>query len=248
MKKPIVSALGPLALLFSLTLGAQSEESVQDQKKQELHEQKVADAKAREMDGLREGKADSMEYTLNPSSVELMVEMDPGNYGFRTRNHRMTLAADVDLLFRGRAMLRYDYRFFNHLSFGVMGGVDWSSMSLYSRLRDQLGAATPKQFAFLGGLSAKWRLSEWYMNSSFFLEPSLLFGRLWQELGSVQKDKFWRLKPGIFAGWERVADSGFSLSVRVGAEFPLDFGGEGRGNPIKEIAEPLVVIGLGFAI
>lgn len=215
-----------------------------------LEQQKLAqdkrllDAKAREMEGLRESKADSIEYTLNPSSVELMVEMDPSNYGFRSRNHRMVLGTDFDLLMRGRGMIRYDYRFFDHLSMGLMAGIDWTDMSLFSRFSDKLAKPTPKQFSVLGGVSAKWRLTEWYMHSSIFLEPSVLFGHMWQDFALI-KSSHWRLRPGIFLGGETVFDSGLSLTLRAGAEFPADFG---TPNPLVELVEPLFVVGFGLAI
>lgn len=198
----------------------------------------------------REAKNDpteyTTEYTMDPNSVEIVVEMDPNGTGFRTRNHRMTLSSDIDLIFRGRGMLRYDYRFFNYFSMGLMAGIDWSDLSLYSRFRDHLAKPTPWQFSVLGGVAGKWRLTEWYMRTAFFLEPSLLFGYMWQSLPiPSQNTRHWRLRPGIFGGFENVFDSGFALNARVGVEFPIDFG---QRNPYKEVAEPLLMIGFGFAI
>lgn len=213
-------------------------------KARQIKERKAAEAKAKDLDALREAVADTSEYALNPSSVELVVEMDPNGYGFRTRAHRMSMAGEFDLILRGRGILHYDYRFFNYLSFGLLAGVDWSDISLFSRFRDQLSKPSPKQFSMLGGISAKWRLTEWYMRSSVFLEPSVIFGHMWQTLVN-QETTFWRLRPGIFGGIETVFDSGLSTTLRVGVEFPFDFGGV---NPIKEAAEPLFLVGFGFAI
>lgn len=224
---------------------AADEIAVEKLDQEELKEEEKAAVRSRDIEALREGKADVIEYTLDPSSVELFVEMDPGNYGFRTRDYRMVLSADFDLLLRGRSMLRYEYRFFDRISLGLMGGIDWSSLSLYSRFRDQLNKPYPKQFSVLGGLSGKWRITEWYMRSAVFLEPSLLFGYLWQDLAPLPRSTHWRLRPGIFAGYQTVFDSGLSLVLNLGAEFPIDFG---QPNPIKEVVEPLFILGLGFAM
>ena len=206
-----------------------------------------ADQKARkqkEIEALREAAADTTEYTLSPTSVELVVEMDPNGYGFRTRNHRMVLSADIDLVLRGRGMLHYDYRFFRYFSFGMLAGVDWSDVSLYSRFRQHLATPTPWQFAVLGGVAGKCRLTEWYMRSSFFLEPSLLFGYMWQKL-ATQSSQHWRLRPGLFAGLETVFDSGLAVLTRLGVEAPFDFGAP---NAYKEVVEPLFLISFGFAM
>ena len=97
--------------------------------------QHLLERNKKELDSLREAAFDGTEYTLDPTSVELVVEMDPRGYGFRTRSHKMILSADVDLILRGRGMIHYDYRFFNYFSLGLTAGIDWSDISLYSRFR-----------------------------------------------------------------------------------------------------------------
>ena len=189
---------------------------------------------------MREAKGTITEYTIDPGSVEYVVELDPNNYGFRQRNHRMTLGGDFDLVLRGRGMLAYDFRFFDYLSFAIKAGIDWSDLSLYGRFRDQLDKPAPEQFSILGGVSAKWRLTEWYMRSSVFLEPSLVGGHMWQTL-LAHESNHWRLRPGLFAGIETVFDSGLAMSFRLGFEVPFDFA---VVNPIKEVAEPLALFWL----
>lgn len=213
-------------------------------KKLEQRALKADEARRKELDAFREAEANSTEYTIDPSSVELLVELDPNGYGFRTRTHRMSMAAEFDFVLRGRGIFHYDYRFFNYLSFGVLAGIDWSDVSLFARFRDQLSKPAPKQFAVLGGLAAKWRLTEWYMRSSVFLEPSVLFGHMWQTWVATNTTH-WRLRPGLFGGLESVFDSGLATTLRVGVEFPFDFG---SANPVKEVAEPLFLVGFGFAI
>lgn len=213
-------------------------------RKQQLQERKAAEAKTKEIDAMRESSADTTEYTLNPESVQMVVEMDPNGYGFRTRNHRMTMSAEIDYLLRGRSVLHYDFRFFNYLSAGLVAGLDYSDMSIYSRFRDHLTKPSPKQLTVLWGLTSKWRVTEWYMRSSLFLEPSLLFGYMWQTI-VTQHDNFWRMRPGLYGGVETVFDSGLAVTTRIGAEFPIDFGG---GNPVTELVEPVLMIGFGFAI
>jgi hypothetical protein len=242
MKRNVVLLLAT-TFIFSVAISVHANpDSDNNKSESSLEARKIKEAK--ELDGLREGKADSTEYTLNPSSVELLVELDPNGYGFRSRTHRMTISCDFDFILRGRAMLHYDYRFFRYFSVGILTGIDWTDISLVGRMREELSKKFPWQFSILGGVSGKWRLTEWYIRSAFFLEPSLLFGYMWQEL-PTQKTTHWRIRPGLFGGIETVFDSGFSLVSRVGVEFPFDFG---RPNPKREVAEPLFVIAFGFAL
>ena len=46
-----------------------------------VKERKIAKEKALELDAMREAAADTTEYTINPDAVELVVELDPNNYG-----------------------------------------------------------------------------------------------------------------------------------------------------------------------
>lgn len=202
------------------------------------------EAQARDMEALREASADPTEYTVSPDSVELVVEMDPKNYGFRTRNHRMTITGEFDFLLRGRAMGHVDYRLSEFFSFGLRAGIDWTSLSLLSTFTEASDKPALKQFSVLGGISSKWRLTEWYMHSAFFLEPSFLFGHLWQDLGA-KKTTHWRIRPGVFGNLETVYDSGFVMSIGMGIEFPVDFGTK---NPASRVTEPLFLVALGLAI
>lgn len=223
----------------------EEERKLKEEKLKQVKARRASEeAKKKEQDGLREASADTTEYTIDPSSVELLVELEPNAYGFRQRNHRATLSTDVDFLFRGRSFLRLDFRFFEYLSFGINGGFDWSQMSLFDKFRRQMNTSSPSQFAILAGLDAKMRLTEWYMRSSAFIETSFLFGRLWQDLLFLES-KHWRIRPGIFLGLESVFDSGFTLSTKLGAEMPFDFG---TPNPWKETVDPLLLIGFGLSI
>lgn len=196
------------------------------------------------LDAQRASGGYSTEYTLDPGSVELVVQLDANNYGFRGRNHSMTLGLDADFLLRGRGMLSYDLRFTEYWSMAIKAGIDWNSISLYGRLREQINSPAPRQFSVLAGLTAKWRLTEWYMRSAVFLEPSFLCGYMWQDFDGHESRHF-RLRPGLFAGMETIFDSGLNLSFRVGFEMPFDFASV---NPVKEVAEPLALFGIGLAI
>ncbi len=198
----------------------------------------------KEIDAQRDSQGYTTEYTLDPGSVDLVVQLDPKNYGFRGRNHRMLLGVDTDLLLRGRGMLGYDFRFTPYWSLVVKAGIDWDAISLYGRLREQLNTPAPRQFSILAGVTAKWRLTEWYMRSAVFLEPSLLGGYMWQSFDG-RESKHLRLRPGLFAGVESIFDSGLTLSFRLGFELPFDFA---EVNPVKEVAEPLALFGIGLAI
>ncbi len=219
-------------------------------KQRQLKARKKQEAALKKMDALRESGADALEYTMRPDSVEMVVELDPNNYGFRQRNHRMTLGGEFDLILHGRGMLQYDFRFFEYVSVGLQAGIDWSDLSIYNRFRNQLSKPAPKQFAILGGLTTKWRVTEWYMRSAFFLEPSLLFGYMQQSFLN-QESNYWRLRPGLFLSSQTVFDSGFALNFRLGAEFPFDFSEANapvKNNPVKEMVEPVVLVGFALAI
>lgn len=184
------------------------------------------------------------EYAVDPGSVQLMVELDPGNYGMPTRNYRTGITAEFDFLFKGRSSLRFEYRPLSYLSTGLLVGLDWTDMSVFNRFRKSQSPQTPWQMAILGGFAAKLRLTEWYMQSAVSLEPSILTGYMWQVLGST-RTRHWSLRPGASLVFDRVFDSGFIFTSKVGVEFPFDFIDV---NPIKEIAEPVVALGFGIAI
>lgn len=184
------------------------------------------------------------EYAVDPGSVQLMVELDPGNYGMPTRNFRTGITAEFDFLFKGRSGLRFEYRPLSFLSTGLLFGFDWTDMSVFNRFRRTQSPQTPWQMAVLGGLAVKLRLTEWYMQSAISFEPSILTGYMWQVLGNT-KTKHLSLRPGAALVFDRVFDSGFIFTSKVGVEFPFDFL---EVNPIKEIAEPVVAIGFGLAI
>lgn len=187
---------------------------------------------------------DVTEYTIDPSSVELVVELDPKGYGFRTRDHKMVINSEFDALFRGRAALRYDYRFFEYLSFGVIAGGEWSKLSLFDGIQRSLKKPYAEKTSLFGGLAGKWRLTEWFLRSAVFLEPSILLGPMWQAI-PAEKKMYWRLRPGIFLGGESVFDSGLVLNLRLGLEFPQDLNGK---NPVTDLLELGLLFGIGLAI
>jgi hypothetical protein len=213
-------------------------------REQILKERKEAQEEAIKLDSFRESNSNATEYTINPDSVKLAIDLNPENFGFYSKDRIMDLSVELDLLLRGRAFLTYNYQFFDYLSVGLAGGIDYSSMSLASKIRQQMPKPTPSQFSALVGVNAKWRVTEWYLNSAFFVQPSLLAGRMWQTF-VTQKTTHWRLRPGAFVGLETVFNSGLVLNAKAGAEFPFDFG---TANPVKEIVEPLFSLSFGFGI
>lgn len=233
-----------LIVLSSASPAIFSQEEASELKREEKDAQAQHELELKKLEAIREADPTTTEYTLSPGQVEMVVELDPNNYGFRTRNFRSTFGADFDLLFRGRAMMRYDYRFFEYFSLAMHAGVDFSQVSLYEKFRQNLNKPAPQQFSVLGGVSGKWRLTEWYLRSAVFLEPSLLVGHMWQRLLD-QSSTHWRIKPGLFAGIDTVFDSGLAMQLKLGVEFPIDFA---KANPVRDIAEPLMMFGLGFAL
>ena len=235
-----------VALRKAQKKAAKKRQLMQERKVREqiLKERKEAQEEAIKLDSFREANSNATEYSINPDSVKLAIDLSPENFGFYSKDRIMDLSVELDLLLRGRAFLTYNYQFFDYLSVGLAGGIDYSSMSLASKIRQQMPKPTPSQFSALVGVNAKWRLTEWYLNSAFFVQPSLLAGRMWQTF-VTQKSTHWRLRPGAFVGVESVFNSGLVLNAKVGAEFPFDFG---TANPVKEIVEPLFSLSFGFGI
>ena len=235
-----------VALRKAQKKAAKKRQLMQERKVREqiLKERKEAQEEAIKLDSFREANSNATEYSINPDSVKLAIDLNPENFGFYSKDRIMDLSVELDLLLRGRAFLTYNYQFFDYLSVGLAGGIDYSSMSLASKIRQQMPKPTPSQFSALVGVNAKWRLTEWYLNSAFFVQPSLLAGRMWQTF-VTQKSTHWRLRPGAFVGVESVFNSGLVLNAKVGAEFPFDFG---TANPVKEIVEPLFSLSFGFGI
>ncbi len=235
-----------VALRKAQKKAAKKRQLMQERKVREqiLKERKEAQEEAIKIDSFREAHSNATEYSINPDSVKLAIDLSPENFGFYSKDRIMDLSVELDLLLRGRAFLTYNYQFFDYLSVGLAGGIDYSSMSLASKIRQQMPKPTPSQFSALVGVNAKWRVTEWYLNSAFFVQPSLLAGRMWQTF-VTQKTAHWRLRPGAFVGVESVFNSGLVLNAKVGAEFPFDFG---TPNPVKEIVEPLFSLSFGFGI
>lgn len=226
---------------------AQTDDPIDKAEKQAQEVQeylKLKDEQKRDLNALREAGADTTEYTVSPNSVQLLVEMDPFNYGFSGRNHRMSITTEFDLILRGRAFFHYDYRFFEYLSFGFKAGVDWTRMSLLSNFNQKINQVSLEEFTLLFGGSAKWRLTEWYLRSAFFLEPSLLFGPMWQNLNQ-EKNRYFRIRPGLSINMESVFDSGFVFNIALGGEIPFDLGNE---NPVSKYIEPVFMVGFGLAL
>ena len=225
---------------------ARKKAEAEERKKRAAIRRKIQreETKLKEYEAQIESGSDGMHYTLPADSVEAVVELNPQGYGFRQRNHRLMFGLRGDFILKGRSDLSFDYRFFDYFSAGILVGMDWTEMSLYGRFRQQLAKPAPKQLNLFGGLYGKLRLTEWYMRTAIFLEPSLIVGHLWQTL-AAQDTTHWRLAPGIFAGFETVFNSGLVFSTRLGVEFPFDFG---TLNPWKEVVQPLLAIGFGFAI
>lgn len=209
-----------------------------------IKERKEAAEQKAQLDSYREAHSNATEYTVNPESVKLAVELNPDNYGFFGKNHTMAFSLQFDYILKGRSLLNYDVRITDTLSLSLKGGIDFTAMSLISKIRQQMSKPAPSQFSTLVGLGAQWRLTEWYLNSSFSLEPSFIMGRMWQIFAN-QKTTHWRLLPGMFFGVTTLFDSGFMLSAKAGAEFPFDFG---SANAVKELVHPSMMVGFGFAL
>lgn len=218
------------------------------EKRQELEAEKALSERKealRLFDLQREANPTVTEYSIDPGSVEAVVELDPNNYGFRQRNHRMTLGSELDFLFRGRALLFYDFRFFEYWTLSLKTGVDWTGMALYHKFQEAAAPTrTPSQLSVLGAVALKWRLTEWYLKSSVFVEPTVSGGYMWQELFD-QKSEHWVFLPGINVGIQTVFDSGLSLAFRGGIEVPVDFG---NTNPVKESLNTLMGVSVGFSL
>lgn len=155
-----------------------------------------------------------------PDLIELLVDIDPKAYGYRARAHSMAVNLSADPFINGRLSLDYELLLNSH--FKLLFPVSFEHTVL---------AATPiqpnprveSQWAVLGGLGVKFRLSEWMAKSSFFLE-------LWAQTGLYAQDAVGftdtryavRIRPSLYAGWERVFETGLIIGLKTGVEYNWD--------------------------
>ena len=155
-----------------------------------------------------------------PDLIEMLVDIDPKAYGYRSRAQKMAMILSADPMINGRLSLDYQLVLSPHFKLVFPVSFDHSFL-----------AATPinpndrikNQWAVLGGLGVKFRLSEWMAKSSFFIE-------LWAQAGIYGQDALGfedtryaiRVRPTLFVGWERVFETGLVIGLKTGVEYNYD--------------------------
>lgn len=193
-------------------------------------------------------KLDDTNVELTPDVVELIVELDPKAYGFRARHHKMQLTADVDWLIRGRAQVQYEYRFGQFWSLVVPVSIDASeTVSLVDHMRRHGGEKLDSVFGVAGGVGIKFRLTEWMLKGSFFVEPQIQVGYAKLTVPALDDVTSVRLRPALFVGFERVYDTGFVIHSKLGFEWAYDFFMQDKNIPSTGILQPVLLTGVGYA-
>ena len=185
-----------------------------------------------------------------PDLLELVVKTDQEAQGFRASHHVFQIQLEMDPLVNGRLSLGFQYRLNNFLVLDVP--VSFDHLVLGQGLGRLLGVYSSDivdQWALMGGLGLKIRLSEWMLKSSLYIEPILQAGYYQQtaSMGSEILTESIRIRPGLYMGFETVFDTGLVLGMKVGVEQPFDI--RFRGNPLSYSANFSVVpmFNLGYA-
>lgn len=186
-----------------------------------------------------------------PDLLEFAVKMDQDAQGFRASHHVFRIQLEMDPLINGRLSLGFQYRLNNFLVLDIP--VSFDHLVLGQGLGRSLGVYNSNivdQWALMGGLGLKIRLSEWMLKSSLYIEPILQAGYYQQtveQIGTKILTESIRIRPGLYMGFETVFDTGLVLGVKAGVEQPFDI--RFRGKPLSYSANFSVVpmFNLGYA-
>ncbi len=185
-----------------------------------------------------------------PEMLEIIVETDENAQGYRAGHHNFQVQLGMDPLVNGRLLFGFQYRLNHFLMLEVPVAFDHPVLGQWlGRTMGVYDAKIVDQWAMLGGLGLKIRLSEWMLKSSFFIEPVMQAGYYSQTVQYVQKvmtDSI-RIRPGLYLGFETVFDTGLVIGVKVGVEHAFDI--NFRGKPLAYAANFSVVpmFGMGYA-
>ncbi|MEI6805123.1 MAG: hypothetical protein WCK49_01285 [Myxococcaceae bacterium] len=155
-----------------------------------------------------------------PDLIELLVDIDPKAYGYRARAHDMAVILSTDPFINGRFSLDYQLVLNNH--FKLLIPVSFEH-SILAATPIQANPRVKNQWAVLGGLGVKLRLSEWMAKSSFYLELWAQTGLYAQEaIGFGDTRYAIRIRPSLYVGWERVFETGLVIGLKTGVEYNWD--------------------------
>jgi hypothetical protein len=159
-------------------------------------------------------------HEATPDLIELLVDIDPKAYGYRAGSHKMAVNLTADPFVNGRLSLDYQLKLNNYLKLIFPVSFEHSAL-----------AATPinpnpritNQWSLIGGVGIKLRLSEWMAKSSFYIEFLTQAGIYSQEAkGFGDARQAIRIRPTLFAGWERMFETGLVVGVKAGVEYNWD--------------------------
>ena len=178
-----------------------------------------------------------------PEMAQLLIELDPKAYGYRAKNRRMQVQLDAEPLLHGRFALGFQHKLNSFLTLDVP--VMFESSSLALPLLQRV-AQISHEWAAMGALGLKIRVSEWLVKSSFYIEPMLQMGYYVQTDKSNEDRSAFRIRPALYVGWERIYDTGFVVGTKVGVEQPFDIV---MGKPLVVTTGLRVVpmVGVGYA-
>ena len=155
-----------------------------------------------------------------PDLIELLVDIDPKAYGYRAGAHKMAFSLSADPFVNGRLSLGYELKLNSHIK--LLFPISFESNEI-AITQFNFNPRVNSQWSVLGGLGVKLRLSEWMAKSSFYLE-------LWTQAGLYGQDAQGfadtrhaiRIRPSLYAGWERIFETGLVVGLKTGVEYNWD--------------------------
>ncbi len=155
-----------------------------------------------------------------PDLIELLVDIDPKAYGYRAAAHKMVLNFSADPFINGRLSLDYQVALNPYFKLIFPVSIDSNQLAI---TQFNFNNRVTNQGSVLAGLGMKLRLTEWMAKSSFYLELWTQAGIYAQEAQGFNDTRHAiRIRPSLYAGWERMFETGLVIGVKTGVEYNWD--------------------------
>ncbi len=181
---------------------------------------------------------------MSEGDFEVLATMRPDASGLLAKDHLYQFTLDADYVSAGRTTFRFMNVLHPFIAIEALVSLDSSYMSVLALTRNSLVAVPNQVWSIQAGIGAKFRVSEWFLKSSVFIEPTLQGGFSQTNLPVIGTTNAFRLLPSVAVGWEFVFDSGLIFAMRAGASMPFDFPQSIKG--VNFQFNPS--LGLGYAI
>lgn len=154
--------------------------------------------------------------------IKLLVDIDPKAYGYRAASHGMSVTLNADPVINGRLSLDYQLRLTEYLTMVFPVSFDSNKLAI---TQFNFNNRVDTQWSLLLGGGVKYRLCEWMAKSSFFVEFWAQMGPYAQQAKGFNDTRYAiRIRPSLYAGWERIFETGLVLGLKAGVEYNWDIG------------------------